>query len=370
MSRAQLTSTVEQNTGGAVAPVVAGKNRIINGDMRIDQRFNGASSFLTYSGLYQYTIDRWDTNFNLASKLTVGRNLGSVTPPAGFQYYFGHTVTNSVSSVSSGQIWSFSQYIESDTIGDFNWGTSNAQTVTLSFWVYASLTGTYSASLGNYAATRSYVTTYNVPTANTWTKIAITVPGDTSGTWVLAGNGGGLSVNFDLGSYSGNTTSTTNAWQTGFYTGTSSSVSLVTHSGANLYITGVQLELGSVATPFSRAGGTVQGELALCQRYFYRFTGSNGSDYYASAFCDTSSSVFGVMRLPVTMRTAPSGTTSAASNFGIYGAGISTTLSTITLSNFNKDSVVVGGTASGLTQGRGLMMYANLPGTIDISAEL
>jgi len=340
MSRAQLTSTVEQNTGGAVTPFVAGKNACINGGFDIWQR--GTSFSYSSGNTTTYTADRWQTYSNTVAT-SITRQSSGLT---GFRY--NARIQRPASSTATSGIY-FSQSIETADSLRFA-----GQVVTLSFYARAG---------ANFSATSNLLNVYLLQ--GTGTDENALIAGFTGQTNILTSSAS-LTTSWQRFTFTGTVASTTTEISPYlFYTPTGT-------AGAADYfdITGIQLEIGSVATPFSRAGGTLQGELALCQRYFYRFTGSNSSDYYASAFCDTSSSVFGVMRLPVTMRTAPSGTTSAASNFGIYGAGISTTLSTITLSNFNKDSVVVGGTASGLTQGRGLMMYANLPGTIDISAEL
>ena len=150
-------------------------------------------------------------------------------------------------------------------IGDFAWGTSGAQPVTLSFWARSSLTGTFTGSLTNYAGTRSYPFTFSLPAANTWTRIVITIPGDTAGTWVMSGNCGALSVTFDLGA-GANFSGPAGAWASGNFVGATGAVSVVATNAATFYVTGVKLEIGSVATPFNRQ--SLAKSMADCQRYY------------------------------------------------------------------------------------------------------
>ena len=242
---------------------MAGRNRIINGDMRIDQRNAGASALLSGS---QYFIDRWQFSIggNLNNKFTVGRNLNSITPPSGFTNYLGLSTTTSI-TVTTNDYGQLRQPIEGFNVADLGFGTANAQSVTLSFWVRASVTGTYAGVLQNNAENRTYAFTFSVSAANTWEQKTITVPGDTSGTWVTD-NTKGLTLIFNLGTGSAQTAPSTNSWLAGNYLTASGAVNLVANSGATFYITGVQLEKGSTATSFDyRPYGT---ELQLCQRYF------------------------------------------------------------------------------------------------------
>jgi hypothetical protein len=207
------TSVTGSNLGAGNATRF--KNRIINGDMRIDQRNAGASVATTTTGAYVYTLDRWSYFVSVASKFTVQQNAGSVTPPAGFSYYLGCTSTSAY-SVAAGDYFTIVQRIEGFNFADMAWGTANAKTVTLSFQVYSSLTGTFGGSLRNSASSRSYPFTYTISTANTWTSISVTVAGDTSGTWVGATNGVGLEVDINLGTgttYSG----TAGSWSVSNY---------------------------------------------------------------------------------------------------------------------------------------------------------
>ena len=267
------TNAILDASGGTTASIngytptvsnMAGSNRIINGAMMIDQRNAGAS--VTANNVGAYCLDRYQLNFSQNSKFTVQQNAGSVTPPIGFTNYLGIT-SSSAYSVLSSDYFTVEQPIEGYNVSDFGWGTANAQSVTMSFRVYSSLTGTFAGVLSNSSQNRSYPFTYTVSSANTWTTVTLTIPGDTTGTW-LKNNGIGIRVRFGLGAgstYSG----TAGSWASANYFSATGAVSVVGTSGSTFYITGVQLEAGSVATPFDfRQYGQ---ELALCQRYFYLF---------------------------------------------------------------------------------------------------
>jgi len=274
------------------------RNRIINGAMVIDQRNNGAS-FTPITGSNSYSLDRWYFGLSASSKLTTQQNAGSVTPPAGFTNYLGVTSSSAYTLLSS-DYFQVNQNIEGYNIADLGWGTANAKTVTLSFWVYSSLTGTFGGSLTNNGSI-SYVFTYSIPVANTWTQISITIAGPTTSTWNVT-NGTGVYVRFGLGVGSTGSSSTIGSWISGNYTSATGAVSVVGTNGATFYITGVQLEVGSSATGFEYR--QYQQELALCQRYYTQairgsYPSSVGMIAYANnaAVCSCS--------FPVTMRTTP-----------------------------------------------------------------
>ena len=254
------TSVAGSNLGAGNASIM--KNRIINGAMVIDQR-NAGASVTTSSSTNTYTVDRWRAFYSATSKYTIQQNAGSVTPPTGFTNYIGIT-SSAATSVGSTDYYNLQQRIEGFNIADLAWGTANAKTVTLSFQVYSSLTGTFSGCIQNNAGNRSYPFTYTISSANTWTQITVTLAGDTTGTW-LTTNGIGIIVQFNLGM--GSTfNGTANAWQAGDYESVSGSVSVVGTNGATWYMTGVQLEVGSSATGYEYVN--YQTSLANCQRYF------------------------------------------------------------------------------------------------------
>jgi hypothetical protein len=255
--------------GGSVTaeysvPVTAFKNRIINPAMQIDQRNAGAS--VTNDTGVQYGTDRFLVYGNgIASKFTFQQNAGSVTPPTGFTNYLGFT-SSAATTVGSGDIYEFLQRIEGLNVADLGWGTANAASVTLSFWVRSSLTGAFGGAISNSANNRSYPFSYTISSANTWEQKTITISGDTTGTW-LTTNGTGIQVIWSLGvgaTFQG----TANTWAGAGYYSATGTVNLVATNGATLYITGVQLEKGSTATSFDyRPYGT---ELSLCQRYYWK----------------------------------------------------------------------------------------------------
>ena len=290
------------------------KNRLINSAMVIDQRNAGASVTATTS--YPYTLDRWQCGGSQNSKFTVQQ---SSTAPTGF-VNSSLITSSSAYTVGAGENFVFFQNIEGYNTADLMWGTANAQTVTLSFWVRSSLTGTFGGAIQNSATNRSYPFTYTISSANTFEYKTITIAGDTSGTW-LTTNGCGIIVRYGLGvgsTFSG----TAGAWAGANYLSATGATSVVGTNGATFYITGVQLEKGSTATSFDyRPYGL---EYLLCQRYFQ----------YLMLFGGNSSGALGVIRAsssagasesnmnfqgPI-MRTNPTVTAVAGSSNILYGS--------------------------------------------------
>jgi hypothetical protein len=251
---------------GAASPYVL-KNRLINSDMRIDQRNNGAAVTLTSSA--PYTVDRWLGIEDTDGGMTAQQDSSA---PTGFNNSLKFTTTSADSSLSAAQTCRMQQHIEGFNIADLGWGTANAKTVTLSFWVRSSLTGTFAGGLRNYDANRGYPFNYTISAANTWEYKTITIAGDTTGTWNTT-NSGGIAVIFDLGSGS-NYQSTVNTWGAGNYFSTSGATSVIGTNGATWYLTGAQLEQNTSATPFERR--LYNQELANCQRYYENSNGAGG----------------------------------------------------------------------------------------------
>jgi hypothetical protein len=314
-------------TANAVTPSVNMKSRIINGAMVIDQR-NAGASIATSGGSNIYTLDRWQALYSQTSKFTVQQNAGSVTPPVGFVNYLGVTSTSAY-TVGAGELFLLRQRIEGYNIADLGWGTANAKTVTFSFQVYSSLTGTFGGTLNSDSDAQSYPFTYTISSANTWTSISVTIAGPTSGTW-LKTNGSGIIVTFGLGvgaTYSG----TAGSWSSNPYYSATGATSVVGTNGATFYITGVQLEVGSTATSFDyRPYGT---ELALCQRYYYGYVSGSGKlvgrgGYYSAT--QVEAAIF----FPVTMRTIPTLVATSGSNYYVaYRNGGSDDFNSLTLSS-------------------------------------
>ena len=235
------------------------KNLIINGDMMIDQRNNGASAT---SNATTYMTDRFQLQMSSVTNVQTYQQVTDA--PAGFNNSLKITNNSTTQATAAGVLSTPRQKIEGLNTAYLNWGTSDAQTVTISFWVKASVTGTYPVSLINNDFTRSFVTNYTVSVANTWEKKTATIAGDTSGTWSVD-NSTGISVMFSLDT--GSTYQTTaGSWQTGNYRGTSSDVHFLANASATWQITGLQLEANTTATPFEHRPYGQQ--LALCQRYF------------------------------------------------------------------------------------------------------
>jgi hypothetical protein len=249
------------------------KNRIINGAMMIDQRNAGASVSVSST---TYVVDRFPVICNAGSGHT-GQQ--SSTAPAGFKNSLLVTIGTGASP-SAGSVCQIYQSLEGLNVLDLSWGTASASSVTLSFWVRSSVTGTFSGAVSNSALNRSYAFTYTINSANTFEYKTVTIPGDTSGTW-LTTNGVGIYLILDLGcgsTYQGSA----GTWSAADYRAVTGSTKLVATSGATLYLTGVQLEKGSTATSFDyRPYGA---ELVLCQRYYetgYAAAGSRSGDNLA-----------------------------------------------------------------------------------------
>jgi len=313
MSRAQLTSTVEQNTGGAVAPFLAGKNFCINGGMDIWQR--GTS----FSGAGVYTSDRWysgNANTTYAQETSV--------VPTGIRYAM--KITTSTTGVAP-TIW---QAVETANAIQFA-----GQTVTLSF--YARSTDAVAALIR-----LDYSTTSDNAVTGSYTSIGASTPATTSTGYTR------VSAQFAVPS---------NALTLRLIIGAGANLS----NGGSFYITGIQLEAGSVATPFSRAGGTFQGELALCQRYYWR--GISGASYgflNGAGFSYTSSNAQISVTYPVTMRAIPSSVDYSSLVVQDSAAGIFS-LSSITLdaSVTNTIGASFAGTTSGMTTNRFLRLLGS-----------
>ncbi len=297
MSTVKATSYYDKDgTSNAVLYGVASptgsmgfRNRILNGDMRIAQRGTAA---VTATGTYP--VDRFIIGFDTDGAFSAQQDTSA---PAGFVNSVKWTTTTADSSLAAGQLTQFRQAIEGTNISDLAWGTADAKTVTLSFWVRSSLTGTFAGSLRNSDANRSYVFTYSIFAANTWEQKTVTIAGDTSGTW-LTTTGVGIYLTFSLGT--GSTYQTTaGSWTAGNYWATSSATSVIGTLNATWYITGVQLEAGSVASPFERRD--YGRELAMCQRYYQKYSNILVSGYNASG-----GSIYTMALFPVEMRATPS----------------------------------------------------------------
>ena len=325
---------------GAAASPFGLKNRIINGDMVINQRsFSGTAVDATYS------LDRWLTFSTSASRFTISQS--SIAPPGFINSIL--ITSSSAYTPSASDEFGVSQLIEGLNVSDLGWGTANAQTVTLSFWVRSSVTGTFGGSIGNSGYGRSYPFSYTISAANTWEKETITIPGDTSGTW-LTTNGIGIRLRLTIGAgstYQG----PANAWSNTFYDTVTGATNLVSTNAATWYITGVQLERNITATPFEWIPyGT---ELALCQRYCFVYRPSTNFAPYLMAHGINTTSMRGLLKFPQTMRAAPSLTFTAANTFQWSFGNVATSIA-LAEQGVDMSSVDIGST--GITANGGYMI--------------
>jgi len=312
------------------------RNRIINGNMAVDQRNAGAS--VTQSTTNVYTVDRWFCYGTVASKFTVQQTPSTTETgyatrlAAGFTNYLAITSSSSY-SVGASDLFQIAQRIEGLNTADLAWGTSGAKSVTVSFWVYSSLTGTFGGSLGNGSNNRSYAFSYSIPVANTWTYISIPIAGDTAGTWTT-NNTTSIYISYGLGAgstYSG----ATGSWGATNYQTATGAVSVVGTNAATWYVTGVQLEVGSVATPYERQ--IYSDQLAQCQRYLPYFNIQAANFAVGTAFLTTLG--FASLQYPVPVRTAPSGIVTSGNTDFNFGGVVTTNVS---LNTGGQTSGVVG----------------------------
>jgi hypothetical protein len=256
---ASLPLSVDSSSLNIVADApLSYRNRIINGDMRIDQRNAGT---LNNSSQTQYHVDRWNFLGTQVSKFSIQK---SATAPSGFTSSLLFT-SLAATTAGASDWWAVRQVIEGFNVADLGWGTADAKAITISFWARSSLTGVFGGSLLNDAANRTYAFTYSISAANTWEYKTVTIPGDTSGTWLTDANAG-IRLVFGLGAGASAKTAA-GSWTAGaFWGGATGTVDLTATNGSTLYLTGVQLEVGSKASAFERRPYGM--ELALCQRYY------------------------------------------------------------------------------------------------------
>jgi len=344
------------------------KNRVINGGMAIDQRNAGASVTPTAS---TYTLDRWYFDVSQSSKASVQQNGGSVTPPPGFTNYIGITSTSNYSIGADDYFW-LSQFIEGYNIADLDWGKITAKSVTLSFWVRSSLTGTFGGALQNSSSDRSYPFSYTIPggSSNTWVYVSVTIPGDTTGTWLTTtGKGIRLSLGFGVGT---NRSGTAGVWAATNYASSTGATSVVGTSGATFYVTGVQLEIGQQSTAFDyRDYGR---ELILCQRYYAKLSAGGFSNYaaFAGGFCSNSTTIEAIVYYPVTMRATATLSFSNVRTNTATGTNTVVTSISNTYAGTNSMNAVFVSSGSSITQGQGGTIIAsnNSSGYLDLTAEL
>lgn len=299
-------------TSQPTAGFVPFRNKIINGDMRIDQRNNGSAVSINTAG-NTYVIDRWRANAVGGGVFSLQR---STLAPPGFSHSILATVTTADSSVASGDFYHFRQSIEGFNFSDLSFGTASAKSVAISFWARSSVVGTYTVLLRNEAGNRGNLSTYTISSANTWEYKTITVAGDTSGSWSVDNTSAAI-LSFCLGNGS---SQTTGSWLSTVSEGASGMTQWISTNGATMYITGVQLEAGESATAFERR--TYSTEFSMC-RYYFKTVRHDG---YRAAIQATNAGAGGTPYFHIStgeiMRATPT-ITSLGPNLStaIYGSG-------------------------------------------------
>lgn len=340
------------------------RNRIINGDMRIDQRNAGAA--VSVSNANVYTLDRWQGD-DVGSSGTFSVQRLSATPPNGAPNYLQVKTTTADASITSGEKYRLLHAIEGYNVADLAFGTASAKTITVSFKVRSSLTGTFSGVIQNGALDRSYPFSFAISAANTWEEKIVTISGDTTGTWPID-NTASLVLCFDIGSGSA-LKGPAGAWAAATYYGVTGAVNLISTLNATLDITQVQVEAGSVATAFEiRPYGT---ELSLCQRYFQKVGSDSGADPIGSGFVTSSTTAVASVTLLTPMRAIPSLSFSSASNFVFNTAGTANACSSLSLGNASKSRMFVSIGNSGMTTGQGgILRTGSASDGLSFNAEL
>jgi hypothetical protein len=319
---------VDQGMLGTNAQYTGFKNRIINGGMAIDQR-NAGASVTVNSTTQTFSVDRWWASGQSTDGVFTMQQ--SSTAPSGFSNSTAITVTTADASIGTTQRYYFAQRIEGFNTADLGWGTAGASTVTLSFWVRSSITGTFGGFVYNSDADYSYPFSYTISSANTWEQKSVTIAGPTAGTWVGATNGVGMQIGWSLGTGT-DRLGTSGAWTASQKFGATGQTNLIATSGATFYLTGVQLEKGSTATSFDYRPYTT--ELQLCQRYYINY-GQCGLIAYSTQ------GVVATVSYPVTMRASP--TVSISYN------GVANTVYTIQTGATGVITPSIFGTAQGIT---------------------
>ncbi len=346
-------------------PLSGFRNLIINGNMVINQR----NTSLANSG---YSVDRWALQkFGSGTAISVAQ---STDAPPNFTNSLKMTTAFGAAETSA---W-FYQRVEGHNAAPLGFGTASAKQVTVSFWVKSSLSGTYSVTLQNDQKTRVYAASYTISAANTWEYKTVTIPGDTTGTW-LKTTDSGLDVFFPFGTNgfpsSAYVAPTLDAWFTGaggmaFYVGTSATPNVMATTGNIFAITGVQLEANPQATPFEqRPIGT---ELALCQRYFQKSynqdvtvptNGQQPGIVVGGTTSIANNQFIAQTRFPVSMRTSPtiviySYTSSQVSKVSDAYTGVDQPTGTVTMAYSGSNSFMIYNTSGvALTSALGQMFH-------------
>jgi hypothetical protein len=243
------------------------RNRIINGDMAVDQLNGGLQ--VAFPTVGTYALDRWGFSnpSAIASKGAIGQ-IQFGTPTEGFPYALNYAPSVAYPTPVAADGVRFYQAIENINFEDALWGTANAQPITVQFWVRVGIAGTYAFSVQNYAGTRSYVFTQALP-ANTFTLVRVDIPGDTQSGWTGVASAGALILGFTLCAGSTFTTATTNAWLAGNFFNATGAVNVFASTANGYTLMGVGLMVGAAAQAGAQpAFKSFADNLIDCQRYY------------------------------------------------------------------------------------------------------
>jgi hypothetical protein len=327
------------------SPSLGRRNLIINGAMQVAQR----NTSTTTAG---YLVDRWNTTYFRTDTL-VATVSQSTDAPDGFGSSYKFNV-DTIESLGGDEYVLMEQLIEAQNLQGLKYGTSSAQTITASFWVKSSETGTFAIHCYAQDGHRDIGVTYTINTADTWEYKTVNIIGDTAGT-INNDNGEGFRLRFVLAS-GGNYTSTDNTSWGGSTTGRiayNHNVNFLDTVNGYWQITGVQLEVGSVATPFEhRSYGE---ELALCQRYYYKIKADNNSDCLAMGFNRNTTAGQYFVNFQVQMRASPTALeqSGTAGDYQIIYLATSQTCSSVpTFDHATTHGSDIYFSASGLTAGQ------------------
>jgi hypothetical protein len=338
------------------------RNRIINGAMVIAQR---GTSAVTTSG--SFPVDR----FSAASNANDFTAIQNTTVPSSDTFVYSVSIQPTATKTPSASTYAaISTNVEGFNMQGLGWGTSSAKAVTVSFWVRSSKTGTYSISTKNAGASRTWCQEYTINSANTWEQKTYTITGCPDGSWPLD-NTRGMTLDFWLAGQN-TQSSTVGSWYSGNINMSSNQVNFFDSTSNTFYITGVQLEAGTTASPFEyRQYGT---ELGLCQRYFQTWGGNSTYERIATGYAVSSTQIeVFVPRYYAPMRSAPSLSVNSASNFRASDAGTSYTATAVAISQASPLSCgIIVTVSSGLTQYRAMSMDTNntTSALLSLSAEL
>ena len=302
------------------------RNIIINGAMQVAQR--GTSS--TSSG--RLTLDRFEAIYSNFDNATQTQSQDS-TAPNGFKTSYKIAIGSTAESAIDADEQQYIRYkIEGQDLQQLKYGTSDAESMTLSFYVRSSVTGTFSISFFLNDTTKNHVKTYTISSANTWERKTITVSPNTSDV-IDNDNGIGLSIHWflTLGSNSLGSTEAVDTWiaHSNPNFGGNVNSDFASNANATFFLTGVQLEVGSQATPFEhRSFGE---ELALCQRYYYKLINDSDADSFATGSNNTTTTSEHSIIFAQTMRANPTAieTTGTAGDYKISTGGSTTTCNAV-----------------------------------------